>query len=172
MLFVMRALPSRWRARPSPFILRIRTTLGAGFSILCFLAASKPAFPMTFRRARLFVKKAKARVQWVQEFASARECSSGTRLAIDPLNPSFWVGAESRLVLADPAYSAFAAALREAPSEKITRPVIARALMQSDLWATYDILFGPFLLADEKELGLHRQEADRDLSLQVLFQLP
>jgi hypothetical protein len=91
---------------------------------------------------------------------------------IDPLNPSFWVGAESRLVLADPAYSAFAAALREAPSEKITRPVIARALMQSDLWATYDILFGPFLLADEKELGLHRQEADRDLSLQVLFQLP
>ena len=79
--------------------------------------------------------------------------------AIDPLYPSFWVGAGSRLVLADPAYPEFAAALRDALSEKAPRPVLARALMQNDLWGAYDILFGPFLLADENELGQHRHEA-------------
>lgn len=162
MLFVMRALPSRWRARPSPFILRTRTTLGTGFSILCFLAAS------TTRLSDDFPEGTPFRQEGEGEGAVGPGIRISTRVferneigdrAIDPLYPSFWVGAGSRLVLADPAYSAFAAALREALSEKITRPVIARALMQSDLWAAYDILFGPFLLADEKELGLHRQEA-------------
>lgn len=79
--------------------------------------------------------------------------------AIDPLYPSFWVGAGSRLVLADPAYPEFAAALRDALSEKVQRPVVARALMQNDLWGAYDILTGPFLLAGEDELGQHRHEA-------------
>jgi hypothetical protein len=79
--------------------------------------------------------------------------------AIDPLYPSFWVGAGGRLVLADPAYPEFAAALRAALGEKAPRPALARALMQNDLWAAYDILSGPFLLAGENELGQHRHEA-------------
>jgi hypothetical protein len=36
---------------------------------------------------------------------------------------------------------------------------VARALMQNDLWAAYDILLGPFLLAGENELAQHRHEA-------------
>jgi hypothetical protein len=79
--------------------------------------------------------------------------------AIDPLYPSFFVGAGSRLVLTDPAYSEFAAALREALSENVQRPVMARALMESDLWAAHDILFQTFLLADEKQLDQRRREA-------------
>jgi len=78
--------------------------------------------------------------------------------AIDPLYPSFEVGAGSRLVLSDPAYSEFAGAMREALSERVQRPVIARALMQSDLWAAYDVLFGESFLADEKQPGQRRNE--------------
>src|SRR5579863_2894272 len=62
--------------------------------------------------------------------------------AIDPLYPSFEVGAGSRLVLSDLAYPGFAGAMRDALSEKVQRPVIARVLMQNDLWAAYDILSG------------------------------
>ncbi|MGO9272526.1 MAG: hypothetical protein ACLQOO_20225 [Terriglobia bacterium] len=79
--------------------------------------------------------------------------------AIDPLYPSFLVAAGSRLVLTDPVYSKFIQALQEALNEKVTRSVIARALMQSDLWAAHDILFVPFLPSDERELAQHRQVA-------------
>jgi len=79
--------------------------------------------------------------------------------AVDPLYPSFLVAAGSRLVLIDPAYSEFIRALQEALNENVTRSVIARALMQSDLWAAHDILFVPFLPSDERELAQHRQVA-------------
>jgi len=77
--------------------------------------------------------------------------------AIDPLYPSFLVSAGSRLVLIDPAYSEFTQALREAIDENVTRSVIARGLMESDLWAAHDILFTPFLPSDERELAQRRQ---------------
>jgi len=79
--------------------------------------------------------------------------------AVDPLYPSFMVAAGSRLVLIDPAYSEFTRALQEALNESVTRSVIARALMESDLWAAHDILFTPFLPSGESELGQHRQVA-------------
>jgi hypothetical protein len=79
--------------------------------------------------------------------------------AIDPLYPSHFVITGSRLVLTEPAYTDFRQALHEALDEKSARSIIARALMQSDLWGAHDTLFFPFQPADEKELGQHRLEA-------------
>lgn len=80
--------------------------------------------------------------------------------AIDPLYPSSLDGAASRIVLTDPTYSAFTKALQDAlkANENDPRSLIARALMQSDLWAAHDIFFTPLLPADEKELGERRRE--------------
>jgi hypothetical protein len=79
--------------------------------------------------------------------------------AIDPLYPSHFVITGSRLILTEPAYSAFRKSLQQALDENVPRPAIARALMQSDLWGAHDTLFFNFLPADEKELGEHRLEA-------------
>jgi hypothetical protein len=79
--------------------------------------------------------------------------------AIDPLYPSSLDGAASRWVLSDPRYSEFTKALQGAlnENENVPRSPLARALMQSDLWAAHDIFFNPFLPADEKELGERRR---------------
>lgn len=76
--------------------------------------------------------------------------------AIDPLYPSHFATTGSLLVLIQPAYSEFTKALQEAIDEKAPRSPIARALMESDLWAAHDILFFPLLPADEKDLGACR----------------
>jgi hypothetical protein len=73
--------------------------------------------------------------------------------AIDPLYPSNFVYAGRHLVLTDPAYADFKKALQEALDDNRQRSPVARALMQSDLWGAYDILFFPFPRADEKDLG-------------------
>jgi hypothetical protein len=77
--------------------------------------------------------------------------------AIDPLYPGSLDGAAARLVLSDPNYGEFTKALRDAILEKGKRTPLARALMQSDLWSAHDILFVPFLPADEKTLGDRRR---------------
>jgi hypothetical protein len=85
--------------------------------------------------------------------------------AIDPLYPSSLDGTAVRMVLSDPIYSEFTKALHEALDEQdngkanVPRSLIARALMQSDLWAAHDIFFNPLLPADEKELGERRRVA-------------
>jgi hypothetical protein len=79
--------------------------------------------------------------------------------AIDPLYPSRFVITGSRLVLTEPAYSAFRKSLQDALDEDAPRSLVARALMQSDLWGAHDIFFFPFLPADEKELGARRLAA-------------
>ena len=75
---------------------------------------------------------------------------SGDR-AIDPLYPSLlWMGSfmldgsvyEPWQTLREPRYSQLLAALTEAASVP-KRPPLARALMQADLWAAYDILRTP-----------------------------
>lgn len=58
---------------------------------------------------------------------------------IDPAYPSPYSG--PRQVLNDPLYTQLVEALREAQNEKTKRPALARALMQSDLWAAFDILY-------------------------------
>src|SRR5262249_5735350 len=61
--------------------------------------------------------------------------------AIEPLYPYFMAESNRGMVLVEPLYSEFAKALQEALHENTTRSTVARALMQSDLWATYDVLF-------------------------------
>ena len=63
--------------------------------------------------------------------------------AIEPLYPSFSaVGiSQAGYVLTEPRYSELKLALSEALEERTGRAPIARALMQSDVWAAYDILF-------------------------------
>ena len=58
---------------------------------------------------------------------------------IDPAYPSPYLG--PRQVLNDPLYTQLIEALREAQNEKTERPALARALMQSDLWSAFDILY-------------------------------
>ena len=77
--------------------------------------------------------------------------------AIDPLYPGSLDGAAARLILSDPNYGEFTKALRDAILDKTPRSPLARALMQSDLWSAHDILFVPFLPADEKILGDRRR---------------
>jgi hypothetical protein len=66
---------------------------------------------------------------------------SGDR-AIDPLYPheQFRPDTGAAQVLEEPRYSRFKQALTEALNEKTNRLPLARALMQSDAWAAYDVL--------------------------------
>ena len=76
---------------------------------------------------------------------------------IDPFYPSSLDAAAERFVLADPIYPGFATALHDALNDSVPRSPTARALMQNDLWAAYDILSNPFMPADEKALGDRRR---------------
>lgn len=64
---------------------------------------------------------------------------SGDR-AIDPLYPNFLSSRGSEAILSDPGFSELKQALQEACAETVPRPPLQRALMQSDMWAAYDIL--------------------------------
>jgi hypothetical protein len=61
--------------------------------------------------------------------------------AIEPLYPSFFNAEGVRQVLAEPNFLQLKAALQEANAETKRRPPIARALMQSDAWAAFDLLY-------------------------------
>ena len=87
--------------------------------------------------------------------------------AIDPLYPSFLSSTGSELVLADPAYSQFIKALQDALNESAPRSAIARAFMQSDLWAAHDMLSLNFILPAEKDLEQRRQRVVDLLSLLI-----
>lgn len=77
--------------------------------------------------------------------------------AIDPLYPGSLDGSPARLVLSDPNYSEFTRALQDALHESGPRSLVARALMQSDLWSAHDIFSAPFLPTDEKALADRRR---------------
>jgi hypothetical protein len=61
--------------------------------------------------------------------------------AIEPLYPSFLTPSGALQVLTEPRYSQLKQALTDALHERAFRPPLARALMQSDAWAAYDVLF-------------------------------
>jgi hypothetical protein len=61
--------------------------------------------------------------------------------AIEPLYPSFFNEEGVLRVLTEPDYSALKNALDDALKESRSRSSVGRALMQSDVWAAYDILF-------------------------------
>jgi hypothetical protein len=64
---------------------------------------------------------------------------SGDR-AIDPLYPNFLTSKGAEVVMADPQFTEFKQALKDACAEPTPRSPLHRALMQSDVWAAYDIL--------------------------------
>lgn len=61
--------------------------------------------------------------------------------AIEPLYPSFITSLGVSEVLSQPLYSQLRQALTEALAEERARPPLDRALMQSDIWAAYDVMF-------------------------------
>jgi hypothetical protein len=63
---------------------------------------------------------------------------SGDR-AIDPLYPNFFWTKGSEPVLTEPGFTELKQAIQEACAEKDPRTTLQRALMQSDLWAAYEI---------------------------------
>ena len=64
---------------------------------------------------------------------------SGDR-AIDPFFPNFFSSKGSEPILTDPGFSELKDALQEACAETSPRPPLQRALMQSDVWAAYEIV--------------------------------
>lgn len=64
---------------------------------------------------------------------------SGDR-AIEPLYPSFLNSQGVKWALADPQFGELQQALQDALREPATRAPLARALMQADAWASYDIV--------------------------------
>jgi len=61
--------------------------------------------------------------------------------AIEPLYPSFFNSEGVQQALTEPAYSQLTNALVRALAEESSRTVMAKALMQADIWAAHDILF-------------------------------
>lgn len=60
---------------------------------------------------------------------------------IEPLYPSFINYAGVSQVLSEPLYSQLKQALTDALKEKTARPPLDKALMQSDVWGAFDLLF-------------------------------
>lgn len=77
--------------------------------------------------------------------------------AIDPLYPGTLVNTGELLVLTDAAYPKFAKSLTDALNNEVPRSIVARALMQSDLWGAYDILFYREVDPFEAEFGQRRR---------------
>ncbi|HEX6732700.1 MAG TPA: hypothetical protein VF074_21960 [Pyrinomonadaceae bacterium] len=61
--------------------------------------------------------------------------------AIEPLYPTFFTAEGPAQVLSEPRFSELTAALGEAIAETKSRSPVERALIQSDVWAAYDIIF-------------------------------
>ncbi|CAN5881565.1 hypothetical protein BH18ACI4_BH18ACI4_08010 [soil metagenome] len=80
--------------------------------------------------------------------------------AIEPLYPSFFNASGALQVLTEPRYSQLKRALADALNEVPLRPPIARALMQRDAWADYDILFETHDSGGDKdkEIGGKKEE--------------
>jgi hypothetical protein len=78
--------------------------------------------------------------------------------AIDPLYPAFMSNVGSRLVLTDPAYTAFRGAINDALREDVPRSAVARAIMQNDLWSAYDVFYRYHYYGEkgEADLAAHR----------------
>jgi len=92
--------------------------------------------------------------------------------AIEPLYPSFLSSAGALGVLAEPRFSELRESLTTAISDQNNRPPVARALMQCDVWAAYDIIFrsGNFKTGDDRQIG-ERKEVLLSLLAQFLRKL-
>ena len=79
--------------------------------------------------------------------------------AIEPLYPSFLSSAGALSVLTEPRFSQLREGLTTAISDRNIRPSLARALMQCDVWAAYDIIFRAvnFRTGDDRQIGEHKE---------------
>jgi hypothetical protein len=87
--------------------------------------------------------------------------------AIDPLYPSFLTDVGYKQILTDPAFAEFKQAVTDALNESKSRPPLARALMQSDLWAAFDSIFRFY----PKEVTAHHPHEREEQLLSLLRQL-
>lgn len=80
--------------------------------------------------------------------------------AVEPLYPSFFSAAGAAQVLSEPLYTQLRQALEDALAENTTRPPLARALMQTDAWAAYDLLYrnASFGGASDQQLRGRREQ--------------
>jgi hypothetical protein len=101
---------------------------------------------------------------------------SGDR-AIDPLYPSWlWMGSSAFdfepdtawRILREPRYSQLLVALESVRRTASSRPPLARALMQADLWSVYDMLHA---LTQPRPGRLNADRAEREQMAQVLLPL-
>ena len=76
---------------------------------------------------------------------------------IDPLYPSFFTNDGVLRVLSEPEFTNLRSALKEALEEQTSRPFVARALMQIDAWAAYDILFSKTSFPENQKLQALRR---------------
>ena len=90
--------------------------------------------------------------------------------AIEPLYPSFLTSSGPFQVLDEPRYSQLTKALVAALQENADRTPLARALMQSDVWAAHDILSREYDFAHKGEQGNQRR-ARKDKLLALLAKL-
>jgi hypothetical protein len=88
--------------------------------------------------------------------------------AIEPLYPSFFTSAGASQVLSEPLYSQFKQALEDALGEDTARPPLDRALMQTDVWAAYDLLYNRFSFEGEGDRQF-RERRDQLLPLIARF---
>ena len=80
--------------------------------------------------------------------------------AVEPLYPSFFSSDGATQVLSEPLYSQLRQALTDALGEKTARTPLERALMQSDVWAAYDLLYHNSYLtgANSRQLQERREQ--------------
>jgi len=88
--------------------------------------------------------------------------------AIEPMYPAFLTAEGPLQVLSEPRFSALTAALREAIDESKPRSPVERALMQSDLWAAYDIVYSIGAARNDKDNALAERKSKL---LELLSQL-
>ena len=78
--------------------------------------------------------------------------------AIEPLYPSFFSDEGVNLILTEPHLTRLLTALKEALTQESPRSITARALMQVDAWAAYDVIFaqlhGKQTMASEQVMSL------------------
>jgi len=136
----------------------------------------------------LFSRRFKARLSGdfpegkpFEEFESESTMLVSTRLvertetgdrSIDPLYYPYPNTAEGRRqLLIEPMYSGIVAALQQALNDTAQRPAIARAMMQSDLWAAYEILLEPLFPEDRSAELDHRHQVVLDQLARMVAKL-
>jgi hypothetical protein len=91
--------------------------------------------------------------------------------AIEPLYPSFFTDEGTRQVITTSTWAQLKDALQAALHESVSRPPVARALMQSDAWAAYDEFFHHSSRRGDQDPFVERRQALLELLRQFIKRL-